>query len=258
LNLTERRKKEIASMSRRKHRDRLGELLIEGVRSVAAALDAKAPLVEVLVSSAADNDARTRALLDRAGVPVHTLSEREIARISDVQTSQGILAVARTMLFPETELSTCRRILVLDGIQDPGNAGTIIRSAAWFGVDAVLSGPDTVDFFNPKTVRAAMGGLWDVRLSRTDDLAAELSVLHEAGFALYGADLGGVGMDEWQIHTPSVLVLGSEAHGLSASVRAMLDERITIVGAAGARGAESLNVAVAAGILMHHWLLATG
>jgi len=240
-------------MSRRKHRDRLGELLIEGVRSVAAAVDARAPLVEVLVSSATGSDRRIRALLDRAGVPVHQLSEREMARISDVQTSQGILAVARTMLYPESELRTNRSVLVLDGIQDPGNTGTILRSAAWFGVDAVLAGPDTADFFNPKTVRAAMGGLWDVRLSRTNDLADELLVLHEAGFTLYGADLEGLGIEEWQVRTPSVLVLGSEAHGLSASVRAVLDERITIAGADSRRGAESLNVAVAAGILMHHW-----
>ncbi len=252
--LTARRSKEIASLAKKKHRERLGRMLVEGVRSVEAALAAGAPLVEILVTEAALAKARVQALVEAAGVPVYALAQREMARLSDVQTSQGVLAVARTTRFPESRLATLDAVLALDGVQDPGNVGAVIRTAAWFGADAVLAGPGTADLFNPKTVRAAMGGLWDVRLARTDDLAAALGGLRRHGFACYGADLDGTAAHAWTPRRPSVLVLGSEAHGLSPPVRALLDERVAIRGAPRRAGTESLNVAVAAGILVYAWL----
>src|SRR5690606_36059969 len=113
----------------------------------------------------------------------------------------------------------------------------------------------TVEFFDPKVVRAAMGGLWDVHLVQADDLADALQTLRTHGVRLYGADLEGTDTRAWQPAVPSALVLGSEAHGLSEPVQRLLDERITIVGSPKRQGAESLNVAVAAGILMHTWAL---
>lgn len=252
--LPERRRKEIASLARRKYRERLGQMLVEGLRSVEAAVEAGAPLVDVLVSPAARDDARVRVFLDRAAVPVYVVADDDLARLSDVQTSQGVLAVARINLLPEAGLVRCRAVLVLDGVQDPGNAGTLLRTAAWFGADAVLAGPGTVDLFNPKVVRAAMGGLWDLQLARTNDLGAALRRLREHGFACYGADLAGTSARAWQPRRPSALVLGSEAHGLSTAAAAALDERVAIAGTPGRRGTESLNVAVAAGILLYEWL----
>ncbi len=252
--LTARRSKEIASLAKKKYRERLGQLLVEGVRSVAAAVAAGAPLVEILTTEAAQQQPRVQALVEEAAVPVYLLPDRELARLSDVQTSQGVLAVARARLFPEEDLASLPSILALDGVQDPGNVGAVIRTAAWFGAEAVLAGPGTADVFNPKAVRAAMGGLWDVRLARTDDLATALDRLRRHGFACYGADLHGTPARAWTPRRPSVLVLGSEAHGLSPAVRALLDERVVIRGATGRAGAESLNVAVAAGILVYAWL----
>ena len=252
--LTRRRRQEIASLARKKYRERRGELLVEGVRSVGAAVDGGAALVEVVVSADVRHDERVRALLERADVPVHEVTAGEMAALSDVQASQGVLAVARIRRTSEAELAGCATVLVLDGVQDPGNVGAVLRTAAWFGADAALAGPGTADFFGPKVVRAAMGGLWDVRLAQTSDLPEALRRLRTSGFRLYGADLGGTSARAWEPEAPSVLVLGSEAHGLSADVRPLLDERVSIRGAADRRGAESLNVAVAAGILMYRWL----
>lgn len=254
MPLTRNRRQEIASLTRKKYRERLGELLVEGVRSVEAAVEGGAALVEVVVSEDVRHEPRIRALLDRLDVPVHAVTPREMATLSDVQASQGVLAVARIRRTSEAELAACTTVLALDGVQDPGNVGAVVRTAAWFGAGAVLAGPGTADFSSPKVVRAAMGGLWDVRLAQTSDLAEALRHLGQAGFRLYGADLGGTSALAWQPQTPSVLVLGSEAHGLSADVRALLDERVAISGAEDRRGAESLNVAVAAGILMYRWL----
>jgi len=253
-SLSNRRSKEIASLARKKYRERLGQLLIEGVRSVEAAVEADAPLVELIVSEAAQEDERVQAFVQAAAVPVHTVSEHDLGKLSDVQTSQGVLAVARIKLLPEDRLSSCPTILALDGVQDPGNVGTLIRTAAWFGARAVLAGPGTADVFNPKVVRATMGGLWDVPLARTDDLATTLTRLQKAGFSCYGADLEGTSAARWTPRNPSVLVLGSEAHGLSPDVQALLDEHIAIQGAPRREGTESLNVAIAGGILVYAWL----
>ena len=253
-SLTARRSKEIASLHRKKHRDRLGQMLIEGVRAVEAAVAAEASLVDVVIAETVQQDARVQALVAEVAVPVYIVPASAMARLSEVQTSQGVLAVARQALVPEAHLATLATILALDGVQDPGNVGAVIRTAAWFGVEAVLTGPGTADVFQPKVVRAAMGGLWDVHLAQTADLPATLARLREHGLTCYGADLHGTSVHAWTPRRPSVLVLGSEAHGLSPGVQACLAERIAIAGAASRAGTESLNVAVAAGILMYAWM----
>ena len=256
--MTNRRRKEIASLKRKKGREALGQFLVEGVRSVEAALAAQAPLAEVLVSEAVQDDAPVQALTTaaaQANVHLDVLPPKTFEALSTVETSQGVLAVARAVWVPLHEVAGCRRLLLLDAVQDPGNVGTLLRTAAWFGIDAVVAGPGTVEFFNPKVVRAAMGGLWDVHLVQADDLADALQTLRTHGVRLYGADLEGTDARAWQPAVPSALVLGSEAHGLSEPVQRLLDERITIVGSPKRQGAESLNVAVAAGILMHTWAL---
>jgi TrmH family RNA methyltransferase len=251
--LSVRRRKEIASLSRRKDRDRLGQLLIEGVRSVEAAVAAQAPLVEVLVTPTAQALPRVATLLQQVAVPIHCLAEADLARVSDVEASAGVLAVARIQRFPTDLLPTLHTLLALDGVQDPGNVGALLRVAAWFGLDAVLAGPGTADFFNPKVVRAAMGGLWDVHLATTDDLPGTLAHLRQHGWTVYGADLHGTAVQDWHPARPAVLVLGSEAHGLHPDVQACLDERVSIPGDPRRQGAESLNVAVAAGVLAQAW-----
>jgi len=253
--LTRSRSKELASLGRKKHRDRLGECLIEGVRSVESAVAAGAPLVELLVTEEARADDRMRSILERARVPVHVVAAKDLDRIADTTTTQGVLAVARAERVEPDTLTGA--IVALDGVQDPGNVGAILRTAAWFGADAVLAGPGTADPFGPKAVRAAMGGLWDLQIAATNDLAAELRHMRERGLALYGADLDGEPAHAWSPRHEAVLVLGSEAHGLSAAVTALLDARVRIAAPPSAdaiRGVESLNVSVAAGVLLHRWL----
>lgn len=254
-DLTRRRLKALATLHRKKHRDRLGACLVEGVRSVEAAVTAGAPLVELLVTPEARADMRVAALLDRVSVPVHTVAASELDRIADTATSQGVAAVVRTEVVAVDALEGT--VVALDGVQDPGNVGAILRSAAWFGVAGVLVGPGSADPFGPKAVRAAMGGLWDVRIAVSADLAADLQHLKSRGLRLFGADLGGEPAREWAPAREAVLVLGSEAHGLSPDVLALLDGRVRIgapQAAASGRGVESLNVAVAAGVLLHRWL----
>jgi TrmH family RNA methyltransferase len=185
---------------------------------------------------------------------VYVVPDEELAQLSAVETSQGLLAVVAIDESAGPELCAESTILALDGLQDPGNVGTLIRTAAWFGVDAVAAGPGSVDLYHPKVVRAAMGALWDIKLSRLDDLAAAIAGCRQHGSVIYGADLEGTAVRDWQPAHHSVLILGSESHGISPAVAALLDERIVVPGRSSGGGTESLNVAVAAGILMYAWM----
>jgi len=258
MTLSNRRRTEIAKLSRRKYRDERGETIIESRRALASALDAGAPVVDLVATEDALGEAEVQALVERAGVPVHTTDPETLRRLADVESPQGLLAVVKRRYVDPAHLldrtGTEGTVLLLDGVQDPGNVGTIVRTAAWFGADAVVAGTGTAGLFHPKVMRAAAGGQWDVACARTDRLADTLDTLRRSGLSISGADLHGTPADAWQPRRPSALVLGSEAHGLSAAVLDRLDTPVAIPGAPDRRAAESLNVAVAAGILVYEWL----
>lgn len=252
--LSRRRLKEISSLSIRKYREVLGQTLVEGVRSVEAAVAAGVDLIEVLVTEKAGGSNAAREIV-QGEVPIYVLGDKDFDRVSDVKSSQGLLAVARYAWAPPTALQNCRRIIALDAVQDPGNVGTIIRGAAWMGVDAVLCGPGSADAFSPKVIRASMGGIWDVILVRTDDLTAALVELRSAGCAIAAADLTGRNVTTWMPSPRTVLILGNEGSGVSAAVAALAEEIVTVLPGPRVRATESLNVGMAAAIIMHYWRL---
>jgi len=186
---------------------------------------------------------------------VSNIRSKGMAQLTSVVQDQGVVATARMRLATVADAARGRRVLALDGVQDPGNVGTLIRTAAWFGIDAVIGDSATADFFNPKVVRATAGGIWDVGLVRSDDLSSALSALKSQGFACYGADLGHAESLNWHEAAKSILVLGSEGHGLSDGVRPLLDGFVHLQGSRReARGVESLNVASAGSILLARWV----
>lgn len=251
--LTERQRKAIGMLARSRHRQETGQMLIEGVRSVEAAVMARAPIDHLVLTETALDQDRVRSIVAAATFDVFLATEREMKQISDVDTHQGIVAIAWTPLFPVDDVQQMHRVLALDGVQDPGNVGTIVRTAAWFGIDAVVAGAGTADFFNPKVIRSAMGGLWDVRLTRTEDLAHTMAALRQQNFLIAGADLEGSDLGTWAPGERCVLVMGSEAHGLSPAVKQQLDQRLAIHGSPNRRGTESLNVASACAIFLYQW-----
>jgi RNA methyltransferase, TrmH family len=246
------RLKDLARLTRKRHRDDAGLFLIEGIRSVESAVRANAPLLEVLVTEEAAGDARVATMLADVRVPIYSVPSRDLERVSDTQATQGVLAVARARLAEPSGLTG--PVVALDGVQDPGNVGAVIRTAAWFGATGVLAGPGTADPLGPKAVRGAMGGLWDLDLAVTENLAAALATLRATGLAVFGADLEGEPVSRWSPPREAVLVLGSEARGLSPEVLGHLDGRVRIPGGGQRGGVESLNVTVAAGILLQRWL----
>jgi TrmH family RNA methyltransferase len=256
--LSNRRRKAIAALTRRRGRRRHDQTLIEGRRALDAALRAGAPLVDCVVTPEALDDPEVQGLLDRLSVPVYTTDADTMDQLTDVATPQGLVAVVeRRLLAPDALLDALApdaTLLLLDGVQDPGNVGTLLRTGAWFGADAVGAGPGTAGLYGPKVMRAAAGGHWALTLTRLEAPGDLLDALRRAGWGLYGADLQGVRADAWTPNRPSVLVLGSEAHGLSPAVLDRLDTPVSIPGAPHRPAAESLNVAVAGGILVYEWL----
>ncbi len=256
---TARQLKEAAGLGRRKNREAMGCFAVEGWRSVASAIQAGATIEHVFLSPGLELTSAQRADLQRT-TRVFDISEREMKRLSDVATPPGILAVVRYPDLAPLE-PWPSRVLLLDGIQDPGNVGTLIRTAAWLGVQSVGIGPGTADPFQPKVVRSTMGGLWDVDIHLIDDLDEWLERAASAGASTWYTDMTGESVRDGHPSAPSIVVIGSEAHGVSDAVRRKANGAISIPGGAGndrTRGVESLNAAVAGGIIMSHWMRSPG
>lgn len=188
------------------------------------------------------------------GLECLSVSPAELERISSLSKPNQVLAVAEIPACKAVDFkSHGQTFLLLDGISDPGNLGTLIRTAEWFGIDAVLSSSGSVDFWNPKVVQAAMGSLFRIPVSQVDAVRV-LGDAKQAGIHLQvGGVLGGAAMDTVQRNGASmVIVVGSESHGISGDVQALLSHRISIPKPSGSP-TESLNATVAASILMYHF-----
>ncbi|MBU6367524.1 MAG: RNA methyltransferase [Gemmatimonadetes bacterium] len=241
-------------LQRRKARERHDAFVAEGIRTVEALLASPLTVRALLASPAAETSPRGGALVAQAeqrGIPVERVGEREFASAADTDAPQGVLAIADV---PRHRLplpaSPTARYLVLDGVQDPGNVGTIIRTAAALGVTATVALPGTADLWNAKVVRSAMGALFHhPALALPWDEMAAFAAAH--GVACWAADGGGVPVDTL-VGTlgavPVALVMGNEGAGVSAEVARGVPQRVAI---RMAPTVESLNVAVAAGILLH-------
>lgn len=216
-------------------------------------LDSPVPVREIFAVSSLEDDPRAAAVLHRArlaGVDRVDISEVDVKALSATETSQGLLAIAEIpgAVLADVLNRVPRLILVLDAVQDPGNFGTLTRSAEALGAGAVVTLPGTVDPWNPKSVRAAAGSSF--RLPVVEGDGDSLESLRTAGYRILGADMEG--RDVSQVRAGRVaLVLGNEGAGLSAAVRGAADELVSVP----IRGrAESLNVAAAAAILMYELL----
>ncbi len=235
----------------RKGREESGLFAVEGARLCEELLDSGAPVEFLLLSEFADSAARrVAAEFEERKIPILETAEFEFDKISDTVHSQGLLAAARWQERRWADLKFGPRAvaLALDSVSDPGNVGTVIRTAAWFGVDAVLLGRGSADLLNPKTVRATMGGMFHLPVCRDVPLAEALARLKGQGFALGAGTMdGATEWSAWARSSRAALLLGSEAHGIAPELQALADARYTIP----SRGAgESLNVAVSAGIFL--------
>jgi TrmH family RNA methyltransferase len=249
--LSSREARLIRGLRRRKIREQEGLFLAEGVRVVEDLLASGLPLKVGVVSPALEDTPRgTKLARDlEAACPVRRVPDRTLEELAATETPQGVLVVAQAPRWElgELEVGEAAVVLVLDGIQDPGNFGTLVRTADALGVVAVAALPGTVDPWNPKSVRSAAGSLFRVPVvqPRFDELAAWLDT---QGFTLYAADAQGAPAEQFEWSARAALAVGNEGAGLSPEVRRAAAALVSIPIRG---GAESLNVGVAAGILLY-------
>lgn len=238
-------------LRRRKARERQGLFVAEGVRTVEELLTSSLRIRAVLTCDLLDRTPRgaaLAALLHARDLDVLRVSEREFLSASETDRPQGVLAIAeQPALTLDAIPVTAARLLVLDGIQDPGNAGTLLRTAAALGAAATVVLPGTVDPWNAKVVRSAVGMQFTHPTIECTEEALQ-AFLRAGAVALWGADAAGEPVGTRPPPPRLALVLGNEGAGLKPSLRNACD---ALVGIPMIRGAESLNVAVAAGILLH-------
>ena len=231
-------------LHRRRHRQAQGLCLLEGVRLVQDALSMRAAFHTCFISPAAAGAHPALVAQIEPLCPLYLVSPELLDRISETVSPQSIVAVVAIPQLPLPAVSALS--LVLDGVRDPGNAGTLLRTAAAAAVDQVLLGPGCVDPFNGKVMRAAMGAHFRVPLRTLENWDA-LGTLLSAGQSLYVASAqGGLRYDEVDWSRPCALVLGSEAHGASPQVRA----GAATVAIPMAAATESLNVAAAGAAIL--------
>lgn len=224
-----------AALKNRRDREETGWFLVEGAK---------------LVAEAKASGWTIEAMLALEGTPEaeegFSLAPDQMERVSGFRTAPEVVAVIRKPLTLEGPRWTPGTLaLVLDGLQDPGNVGTLLRTAAWFGVPAVFHTPDTADPFGPKAVQASMGALFHVKTGVVDESWFDAL---PAGTPIFGTFLEGESVLGAVLPEAGLLVLGNEGHGIGSALASRVTRRLTIprFGA----GAESLNVAAAAAVVL--------
>ena len=228
--------KHIKSLHFSKFRQKYSQFIIEGLKSVDELIHSDYEVLDIFTTKRYYSSFEGHA-------NVHLLSDKDYATISQFKTPAGILASAKIKGDEEHKILDNERItLLLDGVSDPGNLGTLIRTADWFGITQIIGNESCADFYNHKTLSATMGSFTRVNYKR-GDLAQLLD-----GKNSYGAFLNGEELSNVTIKSPAYIVIGSESHGISTEVEKHIKNKVFIPGA---NTAESLNASIAGGILMH-------
>jgi RNA methyltransferase, TrmH family len=255
MSLTKNKLKELKELTHKKHRDEQGKFLIEGVRLVGEALNSDYKVLEAFHTADLNQQPGGEALLhllQKKASAVQEITHRELEALTDTVNAQGVVVVVKQKKFNTEDLlqkNGAQSVLVgFDGVSDPGNVGTMVRTCDWFGVDGILLGRNSVELYNPKVLRSTMGGLFHLPIAEDLDLLSTATHARSLGYKVYVADHNGeTHFDHVQYAMKSLLIFGNEAWGVSDQLKALADTRISIrrYGAG-----ESLNVSVACGVVL--------
>lgn len=235
----------LQSLKVKKYRQRYNKFAVEGEK-IAAELLTAAPQNVESVYALPEWIQSNQPLLSAARRPVEAVSEEDLGKISSLQTPNKVyLLVAMEPVQPQADRVENGLSFFLDGIQDPGNLGTILRIADWFGLAAVFCAPHCVEWANPKVVQASMGSFFRTPL---EYLSFEDLLQRHPGLPLWGASMEGQSLYQAPLTTRALIVIGSESHGISPEVAEKIHGWIGIPRQEGSAG-ESLNAAVASAII---------
>lgn len=230
--------KYIQSLYQKKQRDALNLFIVEGVKGVQELLDSDFTVQKIV----ATNDWE-HPLMQQ--LPIQRVTEDQLQQVSGLQKAHQVLAIAEQKPVLAQPPAKGAITLVLDDIQDPGNMGTLIRIADWFGIKQIIASEHSVELYNPKVIQSTMGSFLRVQVG----YGSLEALLSQSPVPIYGALLEGSSIYQAPSINEGVLIIGNESKGIHASLKPLINQPVSIprVG-----GAESLNAAVAAGIILSH------
>ncbi len=240
--ISKNQQKLIHSLANKKYRKKHGLFLVQGEKNITE-LIASDYEIEHLFAEPGFFDSHRDSLRH---VYCTEASQQELEKAGTFQSNNTALALVKTRLFDTPKLAKDELVLALDGVGDPGNLGTIIRLADWYGISRLVCSRECADVYNPKVIASTMGSFTRIQVSYTE----LTDYLEEQLVPIYGAFLAGENIHSCQFPTSAVIVMGSESHGISPGVAAYVSDKITIPCFG---GAESLNVAMATGIILDNF-----
>ena len=245
-------KETAALIAKKKERDRRGLFVVEGMKMFGEAPAER--ISQVYLAESAEKEVYARYEEKLSGLPCEIVSDEVFGKLSDTVTPQGILCLVRQFSYTIEDMLSGKEkkqllFIILEDIQDPGNLGTIFRTAEAAGADGIIMSRQTVDVYNPKTIRSTMGSVYRVPFLYVEDLSSIIKRIREQGVSVYAAHLKGSDYDTGQDYRKSTaFLIGNEAKGLREETAACADDlvRIPMEGQV-----ESLNAAVASSILLY-------
>ncbi len=244
---------EFSRLQEKKYRREFGLFLIEGTRLFREFIESDFELVWVVMAPDFPQKFPDiyKTVLRHYEDRSYMSSEPELRKLSDTENTQGIVAAIRQRKsepFLWNNSGNSRIVVACDRIADPGNLGTILRCADWFGVRDIVLNVSCVEMHNPKTVRATMGSIFRLNIFENQDLSILLTSAKQEGYHVLAADTSGNRISASDQKSKKILIIGSEAHGVSEELLGLCDYKLAVprIG-----GGESLNAAVACGILLH-------
>ncbi|MEM9738049.1 MAG: RNA methyltransferase [Bacteroidota bacterium] len=242
--ITRHQRNQVRALRKKKNRREQGLFIVEGFKSVQELLKSDYSIVEVIMTSSM---AKKLKKTMRRVIPIAVTDKTTISSIGSLAQNEGVIAIAQCKKNVQPVITTTSRLLIADNIQNPSNLGALMRIADWYGIEAMIASSTSVDCYNSKVIQASMGSFTRVPIYYTS-LGKFLKKLK---MTIVGATLSGHKLHEQQLPRQGALVVGNESQGISSSIEPYLTQKVTIPRYG---QAQSLNVAVAAGIICDYWL----
>ncbi len=237
----------VRSLHEKKNRDLYSLFLVEGEKSAVELLASDFQIEHFFITE--DFFKKNKKLIEEKKVAYEIVDQEIIEKIGTLESNNSAIAIVKQNLESEPEINKNEIFIVLDTVQDPGNLGTIIRTADWYGVSKIICSPDTADFYNAKVIGASMGSFTRVKVFYRD-LERFLSEAQAEKIPVFGAYLEGNDIHQASFAPFGILVMGNESKGISKNLEKFITEKITIPSFG---SAESLNVGIATAIILDNW-----
>jgi TrmH family RNA methyltransferase len=244
MAFTKNQAKLIRSLHDKKYRNELELFLVEGEKNVLELFNSDWN-IDYLLCTAEFFD-KNRNLIKNKNVSYDVVKQDEIEKVGALESNDSILAIVKQKENKKLEVDKNEIVIALDEIKDPGNLGTIIRIADWYGIKKIIASENTVDFYNPKVISATKGSFLRVNIFYTN----LIETLPKIGLPIFGTFMAGENVHTFNFPKSGILVMGNESNGINKGIEKMVTQKITIPSFG---KAESLNVAIATSVILDNW-----